>query len=118
MRHIIFRVAPQVPAISPNVSVSIAHAHLPLNVSANGSVVVRVTDNHQIYMYVHTIVCVLPVGSCSNERSFSRMKCTKTRLRNALGEEMLEWILITQDNGPKRITNEQTDTIQKKTRIE
>ena len=64
-----------------------------------------------------TIVCVLPVGSCSNERSFSRMKCAKTRLRNALGEEMLEWILITQDNGPKRITNEQTDTVQEKTRI-
>jgi hypothetical protein len=37
-----------------------------------------------------TIVCVLPVGSCSNERSFSRMKCAKTRLRNALGEDSLE----------------------------
>ncbi len=36
------------------------------------------------------IVCVLPVGSCANERSFSRMKCAKTRLRNALGEDKLE----------------------------
>ena len=65
-----------------------------------------------------TIVCVLPVGSCSNERVFSRMKNAKTRLRNALGEDMLEWILITQTEGPTRITNEQTDAVQETTRIQ
>ena len=46
------------------------------------------------------------------------MKWTKPRLRNALGEDMLEWILITESEGPKRITNEQTDAVQETTRIE
>ena len=46
------------------------------------------------------------------------MKWTKTRLRNALGEDMLQWILITESEGPKRITNIQPAAVQETTRIE
>ena len=57
------------------------------------------------------IVCVLPVGSCSCERSFSKMKHIKSRLRSCLGEHNLELLMITSTEGPQQITNEQTDTV-------
>jgi hypothetical protein len=64
------------------------------------------------------IVSVLPVGSCSNERSFSTMKCAKTRLRSNLKDASLEHILIASIEGPDdddawgvALSNEQSDDI-------
>ena len=53
------------------------------------------------------IACALPVGSCSCERSFSRMKCVKTRLRSLLSEEILEWLMIASSEGPDFLSDEQ-----------
>ena len=152
-----FHITPQVAPIVQNASVTIARVHFPANTTANDTIAVWVTNNHNYHasscfddgiqeredealvdseacerewprfrrmlvrgikdkqfndlttfllwflggtfagadLFPHLsfllrIVCVLPVGSCANERSFSRMKCAKTRLRNALGEDKLE----------------------------
>ena len=51
------------------------------------------------------IVSVLPVGSTTVERSFSRMKLIKTRLRNRLGEERLEMLMLIGMEGPEELTD-------------
>eukprot|EP00665_Eupelagonemidae_sp_cell47_P017468 gene17468-biopygen8941 len=45
------------------------------------------------------ISAVMPVGSCSVERCFSAMKRIKTRLRNRLADQNLEWLLISSMEG-------------------
>ena len=57
------------------------------------------------------IACVLPVGSCSCERSFSRMKCVKTRLRSLLSEANLEWLMVAASEGPEFLSDEQADDV-------
>jgi len=54
------------------------------------------------------IVCVLPVGSATVERSFSHMKIIKTRLRSCLGDDTMEWLMITTIEGPRGDCGEDT----------
>lgn len=53
-------------------------------------------------------MCVLPVGSASVERSFSHMKIIKTRPRSCLGDDTMEWLMITTIEGPRKEWDEET----------
>jgi len=57
------------------------------------------------------IVAVLPVGSVSVERSFSVMKLIKTRLRNSISDDNMEWLMLIASEGPEKLTDEQADAI-------
>ena len=57
------------------------------------------------------IVTVLPVGSTTVERSFSRMKIIKTRLRNRMGDDTLESLMLIAMEGPDMLTDSLRNTI-------
>ena len=57
---------------------------------------------------LYGIVCVLPVGSATVERSFSHMKIIKTRLRSCLGDDTMEWLMISTIEGPRKDCDEDT----------
>lgn len=57
------------------------------------------------------ILAVLPVGSATVERSFSKMKLIKTRLRNRLSTRNLEWLMLIAMEGPQWLSKEQQNAI-------
>eukprot|EP00665_Eupelagonemidae_sp_cell47_P013458 gene13458-biopygen6549 len=58
-----------------------------------------------------SILATLPVGSASVERSFSKMKLIKTRLRNRLSGDSLEDLMLISMEGWDVLTNEQRDAV-------
>ena len=54
------------------------------------------------------IVSVIPVTTCTVERSFSQVK---TRLRNRLGDETLDMLMKISIEGPKTFEDERLDRI-------
>ncbi len=57
------------------------------------------------------IESVIPVTTCTVERSFSHMKIVKTRLSNRLGDETLDMLMKIAIEGPKTLNNDQLDMI-------
>jgi len=53
------------------------------------------------------IAVVLPVSTSSVERSFSAMKIIKSRMRNRLGEDALEALMISSVEGPSELSEAQ-----------
>ena len=58
-----------------------------------------------------TIAATLPVGSATVERSFSQMKLIKTRLRSTMGEDTLEWLMLTAMEGPSQLSAAQIEEV-------
>lgn len=57
------------------------------------------------------IMSVIPVTTCTVERSFSQMKLVKTRLRNRLGDDTLDMLMTIGIEGPKTLNDEQLNMI-------
>eukprot|EP00665_Eupelagonemidae_sp_cell47_P012968 gene12968-biopygen69 len=57
------------------------------------------------------LIATLPVGSCSNERSFSTMKLIKNRLRSMLSDANLEWLMIAGIEGPDKLSPAQVESV-------
>lgn len=57
------------------------------------------------------IVSVIPVTTCTVERSFSQMKLVETRLRTRLGDETLDMLMKISIEGPKTLEDEKMDII-------
>ena len=49
---------------------------------------------------------LIPMTTCTVERSFSQMKLVKTRLRNHLGDETLDMLMKISIEGPKTLEDE------------
>ena len=57
------------------------------------------------------ILIVLPVTTATVERSFSCMKLIKTRLRNRMGENTLEYAMRICIEGPNQLSNDTLEDI-------
>ena len=56
------------------------------------------TKKHELYQHVYLLmklVLILPVATASVERSFSSMNYVKSRLRNSMGDQLLNDSLVT-----------------------
>jgi len=57
-------------------------------------------------------VCMsLPVGTASVERSFSKMKMIKTRLRNRLSEKSLSHLMKISIESPQKLSDEDLEMV-------
>ena len=55
------------------------------------------------------IIAVIPMTTCTVERSFNQMKLVKARLRNLLGDDTLDMVMKISIEGPETFEDEELD---------